>query len=436
MVPFELDNYGISVTTYGRDDMDIFTTTLVVPTGTKELYANSEGWNNFSEIVEMDDPCTFDKVIEGVRYLGVGETAEIYNCYFWDTPQHLIIPDKVTCNGRDFKVTRIASGGLEGSQVTKSDNHLKYVTLNESLMDVYYSSIISTSTDTYYALNEMPVRDWRPYTFGIPKVSVYNPYLYENLVMPNVEDYGFLPVTFYVPGRFPIDKDGFREMWVYEVDKTNGIVKIRPKISDLVIDAVAIDGEVISMENGLYHFKVNAGMAPDVKITYTLHNRQSMTTHYDVAFNTELPDTDLTKDSEVLVESLTIDPSVFTGPEGTMFKINATIFPEDATDKTLEYESSDTSIASVDKDGYVRVNRTGSCTIMVSTTDGSNLSAECTIIAISGVDAVFTDDAVTDVYNVNGILVKEGCSKEQLKQLPPAIYILRNGNSIVKAVVR
>ncbi|MDE6479120.1 MAG: Ig-like domain-containing protein, partial [Muribaculaceae bacterium] len=139
----------------------------------------------------------------------------------------------------------------------------------------------------------------------------------------------------------------------------------------------------------------------------------------------------------ILVESLTIDPAEWRGKEGSEFTITATVLPDDAADKTVTFESSDTSIATVDAEGNVKVLKEGTCVITVSTVDGSDLTAECVITSLSGVETIFADpDASVDVFDMNGVMLKRGCSREELKQLKPAIYILRSGNTVVKTILR
>ncbi|MDE7346240.1 MAG: leucine-rich repeat protein [Muribaculaceae bacterium] len=138
----------------------------------------------------------------------------------------------------------------------------------------------------------------------------------------------------------------------------------------------------------------------------------------------------------VLAESLTIDPKEWSGIEGSEFTIKATVLPENAENKTVTFESSNTSIATVDAEGNVKVLKEGTCVITVSTVDGSNLKAECFITGLSGVEAIFADpNASVDVYDMNGILLKKACSRDELKQLKPAVYILRSADTVVKAVV-
>ena len=113
------------------------------------------------------------------------------------------------------------------------------------------------------------------------------------------------------------------------------------------------------------------------------------------------------------------------------------MLPENATDKTVIFESSDTTVATVDAEGNVKVLKEGSCVITVSTVDGSGLTAECAITGLSGVESILTDpNAKVDVYDMNGVMLRKGCSREDLKQLKPAVYILRSGDRVVKAAVR
>ncbi|MDE6632400.1 MAG: Ig-like domain-containing protein, partial [Muribaculaceae bacterium] len=139
----------------------------------------------------------------------------------------------------------------------------------------------------------------------------------------------------------------------------------------------------------------------------------------------------------ILVESIVIDPTEWSGEEGSEFKISAVVLPERATDKTLTFESSDNTVATVDTEGNVKVLKEGTCVITVLTVDGSDLTAECVITSLSGVEAIFGDSsAEVDVYDMNGILLKKGCTREELKRLKPGIYILRSGDTIVKTILR
>lgn len=138
-----------------------------------------------------------------------------------------------------------------------------------------------------------------------------------------------------------------------------------------------------------------------------------------------------------LAESLTIDPKSWNGVEGEMFQITAEILPENTTDKTLEWASSDNSIATVDNTGLVSVLKPGLCTITVSTTDGSNLTAECKLDVLTGIEEIFADGASTvDIYNTQGVLIKKNCTKQELNQFSSGTYIIRGTTDAIKILIK
>ena len=61
------------------------------------------------------------------------------------------------------------------------------------------------------------------------------------------------------------------------------------------------------------------------------------------------------------------------------FTLTATVSPSDAYNKKLKWISSNPDVASVDQNGYVSAENSGSAVITVTTTDGSNLSASCVV---------------------------------------------------------
>ena len=70
------------------------------------------------------------------------------------------------------------------------------------------------------------------------------------------------------------------------------------------------------------------------------------------------------------IESITLDSNEGVLTVGNTHTIKATVFPEDATDKAVTWESSDESIATVDAEGNVTAKGTGNVTIMAVNSDG------------------------------------------------------------------
>ena len=138
-----------------------------------------------------------------------------------------------------------------------------------------------------------------------------------------------------------------------------------------------------------------------------------------------------------LIESLSIEPTVFEAEEGETFQITATVLPEEATDKTLEWSSSDESVATVDETGLVSVLKDGDCVITVRTTDGSDLTANCYLSATTGINGISSEATDTvDVYTLDGMKIKTECKRNELVNIPAGVYLLRNGNKVEKLIIR
>jgi len=108
----------------------------------------------------------------------------------------------------------------------------------------------------------------------------------------------------------------------------------------------------------------------------------------------------------VLVSSVTLNRTSLALTSGTSTTLVATISPSNATNRTLQWTSSNTSIASVDQNGTVTAkNQAGSTTITARTADG-RLSASCTVtVTLSSwtVTANFRKtDAWSRIQTING----------------------------------
>lgn len=127
----------------------------------------------------------------------------------------------------------------------------------------------------------------------------------------------------------------------------------------------------------------------------------------------------------ILAESLRISPNEWSGVVGDELHIQVEILPQDVTEKTVAWSSSNEKIACVDPNGLVKMLSNGWCVITAATIDGSNLKDECFIISTSGISDVMTEsDSCFDLYNIEGLLLKKNCEADHLKQLNTGIYIL------------
>ena len=125
------------------------------------------------------------------------------------------------------------------------------------------------------------------------------------------------------------------------------------------------------------------------------------------------------------ISSISLDPISIEGIEGEQIQINATVLPEDATNKLLAWRSSDESVATVDNNGLVSLLQEGTATITASATDGSGVSAECAVAVTknAGIEDILTDkNTYVKIFNLSGILVYEGIYS--VAKLVPDYYIV------------
>lgn len=89
----------------------------------------------------------------------------------------------------------------------------------------------------------------------------------------------------------------------------------------------------------------------------------------------------------VLITSLSISPTSFTAYEiGAQQTLRATIQPNNSSNTSLLWTTSDASVATVSSKGVITANGGGECIITATTTDGSNLSAQCHVTVFGQTD--------------------------------------------------
>ena len=90
-------------------------------------------------------------------------------------------------------------------------------------------------------------------------------------------------------------------------------------------------------------------------------------------------DTTLTAVWRKPAESLELSESALTLNKGETAVLKASVLPEDATDKSVSWKSSNTKAATVDAKGNVTAVAKGTATITATAKDGSGASASCTV---------------------------------------------------------
>lgn len=120
------------------------------------------------------------------------------------------------------------------------------------------------------------------------------------------------------------------------------------------------------------------------------------------------------------VTSIELDKTNLSLEVGNRYKITATVLPENATDKTLVWESSNTDVVTVDESGNITAVSKGTTTITVSS---GNVKNECIVnvtekvIPATSIKLDKTDLSliVGDSYTINAIVLPKNATDKTLK---------------------
>lgn len=161
--------------------------------------------------------------------------------------------------------------------------------------------------------------------------------------------------------------------------------------------------------------KVTAHKAGNATITVTT-NDGNKTANCDVTVKAVI----------VAVTEVSLDRTSMSLVEGNSGTLIASIAPVNATNKKVEWRSSNDAIATVDSNGKVTAVKTGNATITVATEDG-NKKATCTITVFDAMSA-FADNRDDNVYRFVTI-GDQVWMTENLKYLPSVVDRTTDSNT-------
>lgn len=142
------------------------------------------------------------------------------------------------------------------------------------------------------------------------------------------------------------------------------------------------------------------------------------------------------KPKTVIATALNLSTQSSSIKVGETLQLTATLSPDNVSNKTIDWSSTDENIATVDASGLVKALAEGKAKIIASTTDGSNLSAECNIEVEgdAGVESILADNkANVRIYNITGCLVYEGIYSDA--KLKPGIYVVYSQGKVAKVMI-
>lgn len=234
----------------------------------------------------------------------------------------------------------------------------------------------------------------------------------------------------------------FREMGYFEISIIEATLALYEGESAELTVAVGKDEDVIVGEHKWESSNPEVATVDDGKVTAiapgTAEIRYTEYTIYGgVAVPNSVTCTVTVSEAPVLVDSITLDLTTIEAKEGSEIQLTATVAPADATNKEIAWSSSDENIATVSETGLVKIHRSGTCVITATTTDGSDLKAECMVSVLSNIKDIHDNaTVVVDVFNMEGIVVVKNATEADIRRLPSGIYIVHQGDAIEKIVVK
>lgn len=109
------------------------------------------------------------------------------------------------------------------------------------------------------------------------------------------------------------------------------------------------------------------------------------------------------KVNDILVNNITLNYTSYSLDMNENVQLEATVEPENATNKNLVWTSSDEDVVLVSSSGKVLWMGIGMAVVTATSTDGSNVSASCTFSCINGISTITVDkDSSIRIYTVDG----------------------------------
>lgn len=99
----------------------------------------------------------------------------------------------------------------------------------------------------------------------------------------------------------------------------------------------------------------------------------------------------------VLVKGISLDITNLTLDEDQSAKLTETVYPDNTTNQSVNWSSSDESVATVDQDGLVTAHMAGTTTITAKA-EGSAISANCLVTVIAHATGVTLDKSSITLY--------------------------------------
>lgn len=140
------------------------------------------------------------------------------------------------------------------------------------------------------------------------------------------------------------------------------------------------------------------------------------------------------KVSQIPVKGVTLDKTTLELTAGAAGQLTATFTPEDATDQTVTWSSSNSGVVTVDQNGTLKAVAAGTATITVKTTDGGyTATCKVTVKPVAVTEVLLDKSSVTmkvgDIFVLNATVQPENVSDKTItwSSSAPSVVKVENG---------
>lgn len=196
-------------------------------------------------------------------------------------------------------------------------------------------------------------------------------------------------------------------------------VKVKASPSDVELKKSDVDWETNKsgyLKLGNDYVEDDRYILIDIKALKEGKVTLTATASYDedesVEFTVVISDDEEYEEDDIFVTSIVLNPTAVNLNVGQNKAITATVKPSNATDKSITWESHNTSVATVDKNGKITAVGVGSTTVTATANDGSGVVA--TIDVTVTAEQVVSDAKAPVVQCLETVVVNKG-SKGKFK---------------------
>ena len=368
--------------------------TLYVPSGCRMKYFTATGWSEFANIVEGEyvrvDSILFAKNVAIPR---------TYTCQLNTT----LVPSSATAAtlnwmSNNTNIATVSSSGVITAVAEGETDIIAFVDNTMSICHVTVTPIYVTNISLSDSALSMTVDDMTSLIATVSPSNAENKEL--EWIIPDNDVLATIQVN---NNKLNIGAVSEGQV-IITVRATDGsdvsatcVVNV---VSSIPVSQLSITPETANLHIG-ENQQLNASVLPDnatnKALTWSTSNSAVATVNENGLVTavgagtatitaTTVDDSNLTASCTVTVEpnvvlatSIELNQTSANVTEGETLQLTATVMPEDATDKTVTWASSDETVATVDQNGLVTAVAAGAATITASTIDGSDFSASCEV---------------------------------------------------------